>query len=176
MLFRSALGQQSCLYLGNLSAQRDWGHAKDYIKAMWLILQQNLPSDYVIATGKTTEVREFVRLSFGYIGINLRFDGVGVEEVGVIDSIDTTLFAQRVGEDSCPKVGDVVVRVDSKYFRPTEVELLIGNPAKSKSVLGWEPEYDLEMLVADMMQSDIKLMKKDAYLAAGGYKTLNYFE
>lgn len=175
-----ALGQQSCLYLGNLSAQRDWGHAKDYVRAMWAILQQEKPSDYVIATGVTTEVREFVWKAFEEVGIELSFHGQGVEEVGVINKVDTQKVIETVGSEFIDaivtKIGDIVVKVDPKYFRPTEVELLIGNPAKSKELLGWEPEYDLSSLVADMMQSDVKLMKKDAYLAAGGYKTLNYFE
>lgn len=171
-----ALSQQDCLYLGNLSAQRDWGHAKDYIKAMYLILQQEKPSDYVIATGVTTEVREFVRMAFAFMGITLAFKGKDAQETGAVESIDENRYAQTVGEKCMLKIGQVVVRVDAKYFRPTEVELLIGNPTKSKTVLGWEPEYDLNGLVNDMMQSDIKLMKKDAYLAAGGYKTLNYFE
>lgn len=171
-----AMGQQEKLFLGNLSAQRDWGHAKDYIRAMWAILQQPEPSDYVIATGVTTEVREFVRIAFDYIGIHLRFEGKDSDEKGVVESVDAGLYAQKVG-GTCPlKVGQMVVEVDPKYFRPTEVELLIGNPTKSKTVLGWEPEYDLAGLVADMMTSDVKLMKKDAYLAAGGYETLNYFE
>lgn len=171
-----ALGQQECLYLGNLSAERDWGHAKDYIKAMWLILQQDEPSDYVIATGVTTRVREFVRMSFAYLGVSLSFKGEGADETGVVESIDAKRFAAIVGSECALKVGQTVVRVDAKYFRPTEVELLIGNPAKSNNVLGWKPEYDLKGLVEDMMLSDVKLMKKEAYLAAGGYKTLNYFE
>ncbi len=171
-----ALSQQDCLYLGNLSAERDWGHAKDYIKAMWMILQQDEPSDYVIATGVTTQVREFVRMAFAYLGVTLRFAGTGIDEVGVIDSIDDVKFVEAVGQECTLKIGQEVVKVDPKYFRPTEVELLIGNPTKSKTVLGWEPEYDLNMLVNDMMQSDVKLMKKDAYLAEGGYKTMNYFE
>lgn len=175
-----ALSQQDCLYLGNLSAQRDWGHAKDYIKAMWAILQQEKPSDYVIATGVTTEVREFVRMAFAFIGIELDFIGKGVEEQGIIKRIDTEKFNLMVGseylEPFLGRVGETVVAVDPQYFRPTEVELLIGNPTKSNSVLNWKPEYDLKGLVEDMMQSDVKLMKKDAYLAAGGYKTLNYFE
>lgn len=171
-----ALKQQECLYLGNLSAQRDWGHAKDYIRAMWLILQQDQPSDYVIATGITTEVREFVRMAFAYIGVELKFCGSGIDEQGIIQSIDQTRFAEQVGEQCYLELGQKVVAVDEKYFRPTEVELLIGNPAKSNSVLGWTPEYDLKALVDDMMCGDIRLMKKDAYLAAAGYKTLNYFE
>ena len=170
------LGQQECLYLGNLSAERDWGHAKDYVRAMWLILQQETPSDYVIATGVTTQVREFVRLAFGQIGIGLRFEGQGVDEKGVVERIDEACYAERVGGECPLKVGQTVVAVDARYFRPTEVELLIGNPAKSNNVLGWKPEYDLAGLVADMMASDVFLMKKEAYLAAGGYKTLNYFE
>lgn len=175
-----ALAQQECLFLGNLSAQRDWGHAKDYVRAMWAILQQNQPDDYVIATGVTTEVREFVWKAFEYVGIELGFHGQGVDEVGIIKKIDTQRFAQTVGEEyaaaAIGKIGDTVVRVDPQYFRPTEVELLIGDPAKSNNVLGWKPEYDLQRLVEDMMQNDVKLMKKEAYLAAGGYKTLNYFE
>jgi len=171
-----ALGQQECLFLGNLSAERDWGHAKDYIKAMYLILQQDEPSDYVIATGVTTQVREFVRRAFGYIGVNLKFIGEGIEEKGIVDSINETRFAEKIEKAVCLKVGQQVVAVDPEYFRPTEVELLIGDPAKSMNVLGWKPEYDLDGLISDMMQSDIRLMKKDSYLAAGGYKTLNYFE
>lgn len=171
-----AFGQQECLYLGNLSAQRDWGHAKDYIKAMWLILQQEKPSDYVIATGTTTEVREFVRKSFSHIGIKLKFEGVGMNEKGIVEHINEVIFAEKMGKQSTLTIGQAVVKVDPQYFRPTEVELLIGNPTKSKNVLGWQPEYDLNGLVADMMENDIKLIKKDAYLSAGGYKTLNYFE
>lgn len=175
-----ALAQQECLYLGNLSAQRDWGHAKDYVRAMWAILQQDQPSDYVIATGVTTEVREFVWKAFEFAGIELGFRGQGVDEAGVIKSIDSERFAKKVGaehlETIVKRIGDAVVKVDPQYFRPTEVELLIGNPAKSNNILGWKPEYDLNGLVEDMMQSDVKLMKKEAYLAAGGYNTLNYFE
>lgn len=175
-----ALSQQECLYLGNLSAERDWGHAKDYIKAMWLILQQPTPSDYVIATGVTTRVREFVRMAFDHVGIKLEFRDTGVDETGVIASIDEARFAETVGAEYIgelrQRIGAVVVAVDTKYFRPTEVELLLGNPSKSNSVLGWTPEYDLAALVTDMMQSDVKLMKKDAYLRAGGFNVLNYFE
>lgn len=174
------LSQQECLHLGNLSAQRDWGHAKDYVRAMWAILQQDKPDDYVIATGVTTEVREFVRQAFEFIGIEVNFTGQGVEEVGKIKSVDTEKLAQKVGAEYVAaiirKIGETVVRVDPKYFRPTEVELLIGNPAKSNKILGWTPEYNLQGLVEDMMVSDIKLMKKELYLAAGGYTTLNYFE
>ncbi len=175
-----ALGQQDKLFLGNLSAKRDWGHAKDYVRAMHAILQQPEGSDYVIATGITTTVRDFVKLSFKNVGITVDFKNEGVDEVGVISGIDEVMFIARVGaeylEASKALIGQEVVRVDPAYFRPTEVELLIGDPTKSKTVLGWEPEYDLEGLCEDMIISDVKLMKKDAFLKEGGYKTLNYFE
>jgi len=174
------LGMQDCLYLGNLSAQRDWGHAKDYVRAMYEILQQEEPSDYVIATGVTTTVRDFVRMAFAEAGLAVTFSGDGVDEVGKITSIDEETFAEAVGAEFLDRakgcIGSTVVKVDPQYFRPTEVELLIGDPSKSKNVLKWEPEYDLAGLVADMMQSDLKLMQKDEYLRKGGYKTLNYFE
>lgn len=175
-----ALAQQDCLYLGNLSAERDWGHAKDYVRAMWLILQQDAPSDYVIATGVTTAVREFVWQAFEYLGIGLGFRGHGVEEVGIITTVDTERFAKVVGAEYLEavvcKIGDTVIRVDEQYFRPTEVEQLIGKPDKSHNVLGWVPEYDLKALVEDMVRSDVKLMKKEVYLAAGGFVVHNYFE
>ncbi|MDR6564814.1 MULTISPECIES: GDP-mannose 4,6-dehydratase [unclassified Arcicella] len=147
-----ALGQQDKLYLGNLDAQRDWGHAKDYVEAMWLILQQDVPEDYVIATGITTRVREFVRMAFAELGIEVEFSGEGVDEIGTIVSCSNPLYQVEIGK--------VVVNVDARYFRPTEVELLIGDPTKSKTKLGWEPKYDLPALVKDMMQSDIKLFTK----------------
>lgn len=175
-----AMGLQDCLYLGNLSAERDWGHAKDYVRAMHLILQQDSPSDYVIATGVTTRVREFVRMAFAFVGLCLEFTGEGVDEKAVVCSVDKTRFAEFVGQDMICEldkiVGKVVVAVDPQYFRPTEVELLIGDPTKSRTVLGWTPQYDLNGLVADMMLSDLKLVRKDIYLKAGGYQTLNYFE
>ncbi|MGL5913831.1 MAG: GDP-mannose 4,6-dehydratase [Bacteroidales bacterium] len=175
-----AMGMQEKIFLGNLSAERDWGHAKDYVKAMYLILQQDKADDYVIATGVTTRVREFVRMAFAFVGVSIEFTGQGVDEVGKIASIDEAIFSQQVGAQHLPqikqRIGEVAIAVDAKYFRPTEVELLIGNPSKSNSVLGWTPEYSLQGLVDDMMQSDLKLMSKDAYLKAGGYQTLNYFE
>lgn len=177
---RIAMGMQNDLFLGNLSAKRDWGHAKDYVRAMHLILQQDQPSDYVIATGVTTTVREFVKMSFAEAGIDIRFEGEGLEEKGSIAAIDQALFAERVGEAYLSamqeKIGQVVVEVDPAYFRPTEVELLIGDPTKSRTVLGWVPEYDLKSLCEDMVLHDIKLTKKEAYLKEGGYETLNYFE
>ena len=171
-----ALGLQKCLYLGNLSAQRDWGHAKDYIEAMWLILQQDKAEDYVIATGVTTTVRDFVKMSFAELGIEVEFSGKDEYEKGVIIDIDYTL-ANSLGLNTDKlHFGMDVVRVDAKYFRPTEVDLLLGDPTKSKTQLGWEPKYDLPLLVKDMIQSDLQLMKKDEYLKEGGFKTLNYFE
>lgn len=175
-----ALGMQDSLFLGNLSAERDWGHAKDYVRAMHLILQQDKPDDFVIATGVTTRVREFVRMAFAFIGLELDFRGEGAKEEGTLVAVDKVLFGQRVGAEHLEgiekRVGQTLVAVDPQYFRPTEVELLIGDPTKSNTVLGWKPEYDLKALVEDMMLSDVKLMKKDAYLKAGGYQTLNYFE
>ena len=171
-----ALGLQKCLYLGNLSAQRDWGHAKDYVEAMWLILQQEKPEDYVIATGITTPVREFVRMSFAELGIEVEFSGKDEEEKGVIIDIDQEK-AKELGLDTDSlKQGQTVVKVDPRYFRPTEVELLLGDPTKSKEKLGWKLKYDLKGLVKDMIDSDLHLMKKDQYLKKGGYQTMNYFE
>lgn len=171
-----ALGLQNCMHLGNLSAQRDWGHAKDYVEAMWLILQQEIPSDFVIATGVTTSVRDFVRMSFRELGIEIEFSGSGEQERGVIIDIDQDL-CKAIGIDHLKlNLGQTVVKVDPKYFRPTEVDLLIGDPTKSKTKLGWEPKYDLRSLVKEMVLSDLHLMKKDEYLKKGGFKTLNYFE
>jgi len=170
------LGLQKCLYLGNLSAQRDWGHAKDYIEAMWLILQQDVAEDYVIATGVTTTVRDFVKMSFAELGITVAFSGEGAEETGVIAAIDETIAAELGLNTEALTIGMEVVKVDPAYFRPTEVDLLLGDPTKSKTKLGWEPKYDLPLLVKDMMQADLELMKKDEHLKVGGFKTLNNFE
>ncbi|AOM76906.1 GDP-mannose 4,6-dehydratase [Pedobacter steynii] len=171
-----ALGLQSCLYLGNLSAQRDWGHAKDYVEAMWLILQQEKPEDYVIATGVTTTVRDFVKMSFAELGIEIEFSGKDQYERGVIIDVDQELVQKLGLNDEYLKPGTVVVQVDEKYFRPTEVDLLLGDPTKANTKLGWKPKYDLPLLVQDMVHSDLHLMKKDEYLKQGGFKTLNYFE
>ncbi len=181
-LAKIVLGLQNTLFMGNLSAKRDWGHAKDYIQAMYLMLQQDEPDDYVIATGITTEVREFIRRSFEAVGIILVFEGEGEKETGTIAHINDEVFAEKVGEEYLPafsqriKNDPVAVRVDPAYFRPTEVELLIGDPSKAKSRLGWEPEYDLDKLIDDMITSDLVLMKKEDYLREGGYEILNYFE
>lgn len=147
-----ALGQQDKLFLGNLDAQRDWGHAKDYVEAMWLILQQKEPEDFVIATGVTTRVRDFVKMAFEEVGVKVTFTGEGVEEKGIVESCSNP--------DYQITAGTIVVEVDPKYFRPTEVELLIGDPTKSKTKLGWQPKYDLPHLVKDMMAADLALFKK----------------
>jgi len=165
---RIALGLQEKIYLGNLDAKRDWGHAKDYVRMMWMILQADEPEDWVIATGKTTSVRDFVRMCFDQVGIELEFTGEGINEKAYVKSCNNKDYQLKVGAE--------VLEVDAKYFRPTEVDLLIGDASKAKNKLGWVPEYDLEALVADMMQSDLKLMQKDQYLRKGGYRTLNYFE
>ncbi len=174
-----ALGLQDKLYLGNLDAKRDWGHAKDYIKMMWLILQADEPEDWVIATGVTTPVREFVRMAFAYAGIEVEFKGEGVDEVGIVKSVDAEKAASVIQNPTFKiqnLVGTTIVGVDPRYFRPTEVDLLIGDPSKAEKKLGWTREYKLEELVNDMMQSDLHLMTKDQYLQDGGYKTMNYFE
>lgn len=171
-----ALGLQKCLYLGNLSSQRDWGHAKDYVEAMWLILQQHIPEDFVIATGVTTTVRDFVKMSFGLLGIEVEFSGKDQYERGVIIDIDEELVLSLGLNDKYLKPGTVVVQVDEKYFRPTEVDLLLGDPTKANTKLGWIPKYDLAALVQDMISADLNLMKKDEHLKLSGFKTLNYFE
>jgi len=179
---RIALGMQKEVFLGNLSSKRDWGHAKDYIRAMHAILQQDEPSDYVIATGITTSIRDFVLLAGKEAGLTIEFRGEGVEEKGHLVAVNEEIFKERVGEQYLAQIVErsksqtVIVGVDPQYFRPTEVDLLIGDPTKSNTVLGWKPEYDLAGLVEDMMLSDIKLFKKDAYLKEGGYQVLNYFE
>jgi GDPmannose 4,6-dehydratase len=171
-----ALGLQDKMYLGNMNSKRDWGHAKDYIEAMYLILQQPVAEDYVIATGVTTEIREFARMSFGYLGIELAFEGKDADEKGIIAGIDKARAEELKLNTSALSIGKEVINVDPKYFRPTEVDLLIGDATKSRTKLGWVPKHDLKSLVNDMMESDLHLMKKDEYLKAGGFKTLSYFE
>jgi len=163
-----AMGLQDKLYLGNLDAQRDWGHAKDYVEAMYLILQQDEPEDYVIATGVTTRVREFVRMAFAEAGIEIEFKGEGVDEKGYVVACSNPEYQVAVGTE--------VVAVDPKYFRPTEVELLIGDPTKSNTKLGWKPKYDLKGLVEDMMTHDIEHFKKEKLLKESGYTIKNQFE
>jgi len=165
---RIALGLQDKLYLGNLDSKRDWGHAKDYVRMMWMILQSDKAEDWVIATGKTTTIRDFVKMAFEHIGIKLEFIGKGIDEVARIKSCSNSEYMLEIGKE--------VLSIDEKYFRPTEVDLLIGDPSKAKKKLGWEPEITLEGLVDDMMSSDIQLFKKEIHLKEGGYKSMNYYE
>ena len=173
---RIAMGLQDYLYVGNLSAQRDWGHAKDYIEAMWLMLQHDKPEDFVIATGVTTTVRDFIKMSFNELGIEVEFSGKDENERGVIIDIDEQKVEELGLNAEALRFGQTVVKIDSKYFRPTEVDLLIGDATKAKEKLGWVPKYDLQALVSEMVQSDLYMVKKDDYLKKGGFKTLNYFE
>ena len=165
---RIALGLQEVLYLGNMDAKRDWGHAKDFVKAMWLILQQEKAEDFVIATGVTTKVRDFVRMSFAQLGIEIEFEGEGVHEVGRITRCDNPEYKLKTGQ--------IVLKIDPRYYRPTEVDLLIGDPTKAKEKLGWEMKYDLKGLVEDMVNSDLELFKRDKFLLKGGHKIFNYHE
>lgn len=170
------LGMQEKLYLGNLNAQRDWGHAKDYVEAMYLILQQPKPEDFVIATGITTPVREFVRMAFNDVGIELTFEGTAENEVGKVAAINQNRLAELELTDCKLKKGDVVISVDPYYYRPTEVDLLVGDPTKAQTKLGWKPKYDLQSLIKDMMKSDLKLMKRQKFLKDSGFKVLNQHE
>ncbi len=165
---RIALGLQQTMFLGNMDARRDWGHARDYVDAMWRILQQDQPEDFVIATGVTTTVRDFVIKSFGELGIEISFKGEGVEEQGVVMQCHNP-------EYQLPE-GQVVVKIDPVYYRPTEVDLLIGDASKARQKLGWNPGYDLDALVKDMIHSDIELFKRDKFLLKGGHKVFNYHE
>lgn len=188
-LARIVLGMQKTLFLGNLSSRRDWGHAKDYIRAMYLVLQQEVPDDYVIATGITTSIRDFIIMAAEELGLEITFTGKDSDEKGYLTAINEKVFLSKVGEqyleqfksrirtnNTSKSAGEPIVSVDPQYFRPTEVELLIGDATKAREKLGWEPKYNLKALVNDMIRSDIDLMKKDAYLREGGYRTLNYFE
>ena len=169
---RMALGLQECLYLGNLSALRDWGHARDYVEAQWLMLQQDEPEDFVIATGKQFSVRQMVETAAGELGITLRWEGVGQEEVGVVDSVatDRGVLAEAL------QPGQVIVRVDSRYFRPAEVETLLGNPAKAKAKLGWEAKITFEQLVIEMVRSDLDSARRDELVKGHGYQVFDYHE
>jgi len=174
-----ALGLQKELYMGNLDSKRDWGHAKDYVEAMWLILQQDTPEDFVIATGVTTKVRDFIKMAFAEVGFHLRFEGVGVNEVGILDHIDEKIFATTVQQSpnsAVPQLNTVLVKIDPRYFRPTEVDLLIGDPTKSKTKLGWRPKYDLQALVKEMIEADVRLFQKDLHLLKAGHKVLKQAE
>ena len=162
-----ALGLQDKLYIGNLDAQRDWGHAKDYVQVMWMILQAKKADDWVIASGRTSSVRDFLKIAFSCVGIELSFKGKGINERGLVESCQNPKYQLDIGRE--------VVVVDPNYFRPTEVDLLIGDPSKAKRELGWAPKYTLETIIKEMMESDLKLMKQDQYLSDGGFKIKNYF-
>ena len=163
-----ALGLQDKIYLGNLDSKRDWGHAKDYVKMMWMILQHDIAEDWVIATGKTTTIRDFVKMAFKYIGVNLEFKGTGVNEIAIVKSCTNSKYNLEIGKE--------ILAVDKRYFRPTEVDLLIGDPTKAKEKLGWVPEISLDDLVKEMMESDLKLFERDNYLKGGGHKIFNQYE
>jgi len=165
---RIALGLQDQLFMGNIDSKRDWGHAKDYVEAMWLMLQQDTPEDFVIATGKTTSVRDFLTMAFAEAGIALEFKGNGVQEKAYVKSCSHPDYQLPAGK--------LVMSVDPGYFRPTEVELLIGDASKANKKLNWIPKYDLPMLVKEMVNADIDLFKKDKYLKEGGHKVFNYYE
>jgi GDPmannose 4,6-dehydratase len=181
-LARIVLGLQDVLFMGNLSSRRDWGHAKDYIKAMYLILQQDEPDDYVIATGVSTDVRDFIRRSFAFVGIEISFSGEKEKETGSIKAIDDRLFIDKVGKNHLENLkirirnNPVIVMVDPGYYRPTEVDYLLGDSSKAKEKLGWKPDYDLDGLISDMVTSDLLLMKRENHIRDGGFSTFNYFE
>lgn len=162
-----ALGLQDCLYIGNLDAQRDWGHAKDYVEAMWLMLQQDKPEDFVIATGITTRIRDFIIMAFAEAGIQIAFEGTGENEVGVVKSTNRQ-----------PPIANskIIVRINPQYYRPTEVDLLIGDATKAKEKLGWAPKYSLAEMVKEMVESDLKLFKKQQFLRDNGFDVKNEFE
>ncbi|KAA0988865.1 GDP-mannose 4,6-dehydratase [Dyadobacter aurulentus] len=171
------LGLQDCLYMGNIDAQRDWGHAKDYVEAMYLILQQEKPEDFVIATGVTTRVREFIRLTFAFLGVDLEFSGTAENETGKILSLNIDRLTELgINTGDHLKPGNTVLKIDPRYYRPTEVELLIGDPTKSQTKLNWKPKYTLETLIEDMAAADLKLFQKDQILLKEGFGVLNYFE
>ncbi|HVK54421.1 MAG TPA: GDP-mannose 4,6-dehydratase [Burkholderiales bacterium] len=168
-LARIKLGLQDCLYLGNLDAKRDWGHARDYIEMQWLMLQQDVADDFVIATGEQYSVRQFIDLAAKEIGLRLRWEGTGMTEVGIIDSV-----ADRRSSFATP--GKCIVRVDERYFRPTEVETLLGDASKARDKLGWEPKITFQELVSEMMREDFALAKRDQLVRENGYKVLDYHE
>ncbi len=163
-----ALGLQDKLWMGNIDSKRDWGHAKDYVEAMWLILQQEKPEDYVIATGTTTLVREFIRMAFSEVGIEIKFRGHGVDEKGYVVHCSHPDYQLETGTE--------ILAIDPRYFRPTEVDLLIGDPTKANTQLGWKPKYDLKMLVKEMVESDMELFSKEKFLKASGFYTKNQYE
>jgi len=170
---RIALGLQKKLYLGNLDSKRDWGHARDYVEGMWRILQHDKPDDYVLATGETHMVREFVELAFGEVGIEIEWKGSGAKEKGIIKKVKKEMLPERGNEGyKAPAPGDMIVAVDARYFRPTEVDILLGDPSKARKVLGWKPRCTLRELVSDMMRADVDEAQRDVHLMNGGYKVI----
>jgi GDPmannose 4,6-dehydratase len=169
---RIALGLQNCLFLGNMDALRDWGHARDYVEVQWLMLQQDEPDDFVIATGVQYSVRDFVNASVEELGIKLRWEGTGVDEVGIVDAVE----AGRGTRDAVLTPGQVVVRVDPRYFRPTEVETLLGDPTKAKEKLGWTPTTTFEEMVVEMVRSDLDIANRDSLVKQHGFKTFDHHE
>ncbi|MBL0340401.1 MAG: GDP-mannose 4,6-dehydratase [Bacteroidetes bacterium] len=165
---RIAMGLQDCVYMGNIDAKRDWGHAKDYVEAMWLMLQHDTPEDFVVATGVTTTVREFISKAFNEIGVELEFKGKDEAEIAIVKTSTNPLYPIEIGK--------VVMQIDPNYYRPAEVELLIGDPAKAKEKLGWVPKHDLNSIIKEMVENDIKLFNRDKYLKQGGHEIINYFE
>ncbi len=180
-LARISLGLQDTLYLGNLNAKRDWGYAKDFVEAMWLMLQQDNPEDYVIATGETHSVREFVELAAAELGIKLRWEGTGVDEVGIVDSVDKDQYTNNQYTNIPISqiqnlIGAPIIKVDPRYFRPTEVDILLGDPSKAKENLGWQPKTSFNELVSLMVKSDLYEQQKDVHLKNGGFEIKNFYE
>ncbi len=165
---KMALGLQDVMHMGNLDAKRDWGHAKDYVEGMWLMLQQDKPEDFVLATGETTKIRDFIKMAFKEVGVEIEFKGTGVDEVGYVAYSSNKEYAFKTGQE--------LIKIDKKYFRPTEVDLLIGDSSKAKEKLGWQPKRELSSLIKDMVESDLKLFQKDKYLLDGGHEVLNQAE
>ncbi len=171
-----AFGMQHDLYIGNLDAKRDWGHAKDYVDVMWRILQHDVAEDWVVATGISTSVREFINLSFSEIGIEIEYSGKGIDEKGRVVSIDHDRFGQVVGEKCKISMGDTLIYVDSHYYRPTEVDILVGDASKALQKLNWKPKYDLQSLCSEMVKADIELFRRIAFLKREGFSIHNEFE
>ncbi len=165
---RIALGLQDCVYMGNIDAKRDWGHAKDYVEAMWMMLQTEKPEDFVVATGVTTTVREFIIKAFNEIGVELEFQGKEEEEIAVVKNATNPLYPVEKGK--------VVMKIDKNYYRPAEVEILIGDPTKAKEKLGWVPKHSLDEIISEMVNYDLKLFNRDKYLQQGGHEIINYHE
>jgi GDPmannose 4,6-dehydratase len=171
---RISLGLQDCLYMGNLDSKRDWGHAKDYVEMQWLMLQQDEPEDYVIATGEQHSVREFIEIACKEVGIDIQWQGSGVDEVGIAKKLSDV--RSQISEKQLMKKGEIIVRIDKRYFRPTEVETLLGDASKAKEKLGWSPKIHFYELVKEMIENDIELARRDAMIKEKGFKVLNCYE